>query len=73
MGSREAAGCSRDAGAVQPTKAPAVFEVQKDQELFEERKRFAEDIARLLRKAGYSCDLTDSADIGSARTLERTN
>jgi hypothetical protein len=38
---------------------------------FEERRRIAEQLVQALREAGYSCDLGDCRDMGSARMLRR--
>ena len=41
---------NRNVGAVQPPKSPTVAEAEKDQK-FEERKRIAEQLVRVLREA----------------------
>jgi len=54
---------NRDSASVQPPKLPIVrgSQSQQDQQ-FEERLRIAENIARVLRKARYSCEIGDGPE-----------
>ena len=62
-------GWGRKAGAKQPPRTVRKSQSQQDQK-FAERQRIAERLVRVLREAGYACDLGDS---GGARTLRRDN